>query len=174
MLARQWLEGVPGSKSKLLYLSSHAHASHAHAANVPHAWITGGQVARCLVAAVVWTTCWESEERGRTTTHGLRLKCKLNSCFVVDFVPLHTIFTKIARQLGTHPGTIPLSSHILMRWKKLWGLLNLTPLQLLKITLIWLAGSTINIHQLHKKLQLDAMGEEKCYCMNIEYRTHHY
>ena len=61
-------------------------------------------------------------------------------CFV--FVPLHTIFTKIARQLGTHPGTIPLSSHTLMRWKKLWGLLNLTPLQLLKITLIWLAGCT--------------------------------
>ena len=110
--------------------------------------------------------------RGEGADYDSWAEVEMQTEFVV--VLYHTIFTKIARQLGTHPGTIPLSSHILMRWKKLWGLLNLTPLQLLKITLIWLAGSTINIHQLHKKLQLDAMGEEKCYCMNIEYRTHHY
>ena len=52
--------------------------------------------------------------RGEGADYDSWAEVEMQTEFVV--VLYHTIFTKIARQLGTHPGTIPLSSHTLMRW----------------------------------------------------------
>ena len=97
--------------------------------------------------------------RGEGADYDSWAEVKMQSRTISEFLYFVFLYhTIIARQLGTHPGTIPPSFHTLMRWKRLLGLLSLTPRQSPKITLEWLAGWTHHQHSstAQKISQLDA------------------